>query len=83
VNLVTKHLGSTFLFIALHDEGPPTIIGLGAPIRAQIKAQVGRWVNSVEINLIGVSSIRSCMTMRSKAHGTPYMDISMKKHIKL
>jgi hypothetical protein len=31
VNLVLSAPAPTFLFIALHDGGPPTIIGLGAP----------------------------------------------------
>ena len=58
VNLVQSALAPTFLFIALRDRGPPTMIGLGAP--DQGADQRPNWTVGpslrLEINLIGVSS---------------------------
>ena len=45
-NLVSQASNPTSLFyMALHDGGPPAVLGWTSPIRTQVKDPVGRWAN--------------------------------------
>ena len=49
--------GPHLLFIALRDRDPPTMIWLGAPMRARVRVRLGRWTEPVEINLTYITII--------------------------